>query len=526
MMWLLFACAGLSPEDSDTDEQVDIPASFWVGESPVLINEICPDNGSLLTLGAETPDWLELYNASDEIVVVNRLTLSVDGAAPVGITGDDLQPGEHRVFWADEQNLPNHLGFKLSKDGGTLHVLVDGKIADQSQWDAIGEDVVWARVPDKGPFHQTIWSTPGNVNRTETSPTLDPANGLYQSERFPVIEMTLPEASWNALQQEPYEEVPGSFALEGAYFPTVGIRRKGVYGSLRDLNQKAAFKIDFDEYVDGGRIRNKETFTLNNMVQDPSYLHEWMTYRVFRAAGLPAPRTGWAQVYMNGEYFGFYAVIETVDKDLMEVWYDDPTGPIFEGAYGADFYPGDEHSFELDEGEETDFAYLTPICDLFSQPPTDAMIEQLDELVDIDQFMRVMAIEFAAMHWDGYTTHNNYRIYRDPSDGRFDMLPWGTDQTWMDYGYGAYGAGGLVFAACVENDGCRARYQEQLREIADVIEGMPLHADVERVHDGILPYIESDPRRETDLGTHQSFVQRTLETVDSTPQRLRDAANE
>ena len=44
---------------------------------------------------------------------------------------------------------------------------------------------------------------------------------------------------------------------------------------------------------------------------------------------------------------------------------------------------------------------------------------------------RMWAVERYLGHWDGYTTKNNYYLVSDPS-GRFQMLPWGTDQTWVE----------------------------------------------------------------------------------------------
>jgi hypothetical protein len=43
-----------------------------------------------------------------------------------------------------------------------------------------------------------------------------------------------------------------------------------IRGSLRTLDQKAAFKIKFDEFIEGQTFLGLKKLTLNNMVEDPS----------------------------------------------------------------------------------------------------------------------------------------------------------------------------------------------------------------------------------------------------------------
>ena len=61
-----------------------------------------------------------------------------------------------------------------------------------------------------------------------------------------------------------------------------------------------------------------------------------------------------------------------------------------------------------------------------------------DQMLDMDQFLKVYAMEFFLKHWDGYADNtNNTYIYNDvtavaaPGVGnvKFKMIPWGIDQT-------------------------------------------------------------------------------------------------
>ena len=74
--------------------------------------------------------------------------------------------------------------------------------------------------------------------------------------------------------------------------------------------------------VSGQRFFGLKTLTLNNMVQDPSMIHELLAYKVFRSAGVAAPRTGYAYLRVNGADYGVYLNIETLDTVMLPRWFD------------------------------------------------------------------------------------------------------------------------------------------------------------------------------------------------------------
>jgi spore coat protein CotH len=54
--------------------------------------------------------------------------------------------------------------------------------------------------------------------------------------------------------------------------------------------------------------------TLNAMTQDTSKIHEYGAYALFNAMGVPASKTGWARVYVNGVDRGLYLNVEQPDE--------------------------------------------------------------------------------------------------------------------------------------------------------------------------------------------------------------------
>ena len=294
------------------------------------------------------------------------------------------------------------------------------------------------------------------------------AEEMYEADTVVVADLQLPPESVAALEAEPVEYAEGTFSLapsdgtpggvgEFSAPLTVGIRLKGDT-SFRDLGGKAAFKVKFAEYVKGQRFLGLKNLTLNNMVQDPSMVHEALAYAAFRAVGVPAPRTGYADVRVNGEEFGMHLNLETLDDVALERLFgsfEAPPQHLYEGQAGVDVVPGDAGLFEVDEGEEGDISDL------------EALIAAPIAHADLEEMTRMWAVERYVGHWDGYSTQpHNYYLYSDPL-GEFQMLPWGTDQTWAlpQLGFGPPGA--ALFKACFADPACRSLYIGALRETRD-----------------------------------------------------------
>src|SRR5690606_2047107 len=113
----------------------------------------------------------------------------------------------------------------------------------------------------------------------------------------------------------------------------IEVKLKG-NSTFRDLNGKAAFNFKF---ASGSRPDGLKRMTLNNMIKDGTYIRETSAYRVFHAVGLPAYRTGYAQVWINDVYYGVYVNLEKyTDQSLEHLFPGVETGHLYENASGND----------------------------------------------------------------------------------------------------------------------------------------------------------------------------------------------
>lgn len=153
-------------------------ATFIVG-SPVVINEFMADNYATIEdpdEAGEFPDWIELYNKGSATVDLGGKFLTDDlddpnkYEIPAGIT---IDPGEHLIFWADEDGLqgPTHINFKLSKTGediGLFDTYANGnRPLSTITFGAQTTDVSYGRYPDgSSTWGFMLTPTPWNTNST------------------------------------------------------------------------------------------------------------------------------------------------------------------------------------------------------------------------------------------------------------------------------------------------------------------------------------------------------------------------
>ncbi len=359
------------------------------------------------------------------------------------------------------------------------------------------------------------------------------AGWLFDPGAVVEIDLELPQASIEALEAEPEEDYqPATFLLTAGgqtYGPLeIGTRLKGGIGSFRPLSRKAAFKLKFDEVVDDQTFFGLEKLTLNNMVQDPSMIHETLAYEVFRSLGIPASRTGYAFVRVNGEPYGLYLNIEVLDTVSLPRWLGS-TRHLYEGSYGTDVTPGGAGAFEVDEGKSSKREDLEALI-AAANAKTGDWSDGMAAVADLAEMTEMWAIERYIGHWDGYAGHggnlapNNYYLHSADTGedaGIFRMLPWGTDWTWetrLDFDQ----QGGLLLDRCLADASCAAMYRAALVGARDSILALDLHSRALELAATVAPWqaLEVAPRREHTPADMAAAVESTRDFIADRPGEL------
>jgi CotH kinase protein len=319
----------------------------------------------------------------------------------------------------------------------------------------------------------------------------------------------LTEAELDALEAEPSVEQKGTFeltvggAVKGLPLADVGIRLKGGNGSGRPVKTgKSGFKVRFDKFVKGQLFFGIKRLTLNNMIQDPSMVHETLSYELFHTLELPASRTGYAFVTLNGADYGLFLNLETLDEVSLPQWFGDTTQHLYEADVPkVDLTPGSAEKFEVDEGDEEDLSDLEALIEAVNDEEGD-WSEGVAPVADLERLADQWAVERYIAHWDGYAgiagvfRPNNYYLHSDTAD-IFQMMPWGTDQTWeRDDLEFEEPAGGVMFNKCLEDADCMDLYVEGLTKVHCAVPGLDQEAHAALLAAMLQPYQEEeDPLR-------------------------------
>ncbi|HEX7278053.1 MAG TPA: CotH kinase family protein [Solirubrobacterales bacterium] len=342
------------------------------------------------------------------------------------------------------------------------------------------------------------------------------------------------EAELDELEAEPDEYVKSTFKLtvdgqqKGPELTDVGVRLKGGVGSSRPVKTgKSGFKVRFDEFVDDQFYFGIKRLTLNNVIQDPSMVHESLTYGLFHELGLPASRSGYSFVTLNGADYGLFLNLETLDEVSLPQWFA-TTGHLYEADVAkTDVVPG-APAFEVDEGDDEDIGDLENLIAAVNDPEGD-WSDDVSPFADLEQMTAHWAVERYVSHWDGYAgvagefRPNNYYLHSDAA-GVFQMMPWGTDQTWeFNMGFDEP-AGGAMFNLCLMDQSCAAMYLEGLTAVHCAAPGLDLPAQAAQLATTLGPYQarEDEAKREATDEEVAEAVEEFEELAADRPDELED----
>lgn len=120
--------------------------------------------------------------------------------------------------------------------------------------------------------------------------------------------------------------------IDGEAQGTVGIRAKG-NTSLSSMaqydNDRYSFKIEFDHYQKKKTYRGLDKLSLNNIIQDATYMKDYWSYTFMNQMGLASPLYSYTEIYVNGEYWGLYLAIEGVEEAFLERNYGEDYGELY-----------------------------------------------------------------------------------------------------------------------------------------------------------------------------------------------------
>ncbi|MAG93737.1 MAG: CotH kinase family protein [Pirellulaceae bacterium] len=342
------------------------------------------------------------------------------------------------------------------------------------------------------------------------------AAALFDTTKLLEVKIQISEEDWEELTAQrrgfassflktpafnPYTYFRGDVTVNGVTIKSVGIRKKGFFGSNDSV--RPSLKIKLNEYAQGRVFGGLDRFTLNNNRQDRAHVSQVLSYGVFREAGLPAPRVGLAKVSVNGRPLGVYSHVESIRAPFLERNFGNSDGQMFEGVFPTDFYADRISRFEIKtRKKENDRSDLKEIAAILEKPGDD-LVERLNEHFDVDEFIRFWAIESLVASWDGYAgNQNNFYIYKDAKDSKYHFIPWGVDASFSRSqllgrgGAASVKAKGLICFHLYQRPGIREKYVAELTRLLDTVWNKEkLQAEVDRIEALVMDHLHESQER-------------------------------
>jgi spore coat protein H len=277
------------------------------------------------------------------------------------------------------------------------------------------------------------------------------ADVLFGAEDIPDFELYLPAADWTELKVHARDEeyTTATACFRGRLVGEVGLRFKGSLGTLSQcfdpsgiqVCPKLSLKVKFDEVDPTLRFFRQKRLNFHALTNDPSKLHDRLSYDLYREMGVIAPRASWAVISVNGESQGLYGMVEEIDgRFAADRWPGAGDGELFKESWPNSPEPA-FYSEHLTTHSDTSGA--DELATLASELATagDRGRETLARYMDLDYLARYLAVDDAINNWDGATMfywdeaqpfgskNHNFYLYREQERAFYWLLPWDLDNT-------------------------------------------------------------------------------------------------
>lgn len=355
--------------------------------------------------------------------------------------------------------------------------------AQAAEADRAVENAEWWKSGEITHGTATEWISEDMLNNTPPEDyVIDPAtqgkaedgeyNKYFLKDGIQTVHIEIEENNLNYLLQnalaEPYV-MTNSVTIGDTTLGYCGLRTKGAYTLEHSYTDNAgsdrfSFTINFGKYIKKAQYGKKQDFygankiSFNNFFFDKSMMKEFCALMIMEEMGLPTPQFGLAKLYINGQYYGVYAMVETFDESILEQYYevdDDDLSSYLVKPEGTTFLreqlaQDESPLWERDEETYEDVQDMLPTVrdwveklnllsegkDFDGKPidvNSDRYVELLSEIYDLDEVLKYFAAHSWLVQLDSiFSGMKNFGLYID-EDGRAMVMPWDYDLSFGCY---------------------------------------------------------------------------------------------
>ncbi len=185
---------------------------------------------------------------------------------------------------------------------------------------------------------------------TSTAHAIGYKNRLFDKSKVHTIDIVMNDWDGFIEKCESEEYSACNLVIDGEAVKNVGLRAKGntSLSSVKNMDSdRYSFKIEFDQYETCKTYHGLDKLCLNNIIQDNTYMKDYLAYTLMYDFGVDAPLCSYAYITVNGEDWGLYLAVEAIEESFLDRNY---------GSNYGDLYKPDAMGFGGGRGNGKDFS--------------------------------------------------------------------------------------------------------------------------------------------------------------------------
>lgn len=283
-------------------------------------------------------------------------------------------------------------------------------------------------------FIVLFWLGPGHSHGHST---------FYNNDEIETIKIYFNQTNWDHLLDSLYVEgeegrLLAKVTINGVEFDSVGVRYKG-FSSVSVDRAKNPFNIKLD-YVKDQAYNDIDKLKLSNVIQDPSFVREVLSYEIARKY-MPASEANFAKVYINDIFWGVYSNVESVNKEFLRKNFGSTESPFFKANPESLDLNGENCNLSTSLGEDSmDYDGTYELKSDYGWTEFYEFIDTLNnqkdhvgDVLNVDQTLWMHAFNYALINFDSYIGYaQNYYLYQD-NHGLFNPILWDLNQSFGSF---------------------------------------------------------------------------------------------
>lgn len=266
---------------------------------------------------------------------------------------------------------------------------------------------------------------------------------FHNSAHISEVKLVFEQENWDYILDSFYvdgdeERLLASVWVDGEFYDSIGVRYKG-FSSVSIDREKNPFNIKLD-YVNDQNHFGVEKIKLGNVIQDPSFMREIVSYKVARNY-MPASQSNFCKVYINDVFWGVYTSVESVDNSFLTQHFGSSSGTFIKGNPITVNLNGENSNLSNSPGTDTasyatyyelksDYGWSNfyNLIDKLNNNPAD-----IEDVLNVDRALWMHALNYTLVNFDSYIGYaQNYYLYED-HNGQFNPIFWDMNQSFGSF---------------------------------------------------------------------------------------------